>query len=119
MSPDLAATAPSVVSAFGQTGGILGLIILALLLIVGLVAYMGWKFMSDLMKGHEARMDTQENRHQRDREQSNQQWQQVTREITADMKTVLDNLTKGQSNAIATLERVERGVETIKRRRAA
>lgn len=119
MAPEIAGAAPGIVNAFGDTGGILGLIILALLSIVGLVSYMGWNFMTGLMKAHESRMDTQEQRHQRDRETANQQWQQVTREITHDMKSVLDTFSRTQASAITTLERVDRNVEALKRRKAA
>lgn len=119
MTPDLATAAPSVITAFSQTGGILGLIILSLLLIVGLVAYMAWKFMSDLMANHEKRMDVQESRHQSDRTATNVQWQQVTREITTDMKHVLAEISSKQGGAIITLERIDRGVEALKRRKAA
>jgi len=119
MTPDITATAPTVINAFSQTGGILGLIVLALLVFIGLVTWLGWGFLNALIKNHESRMDNQEQRHQRDRDTSNQQWQQVTREITADMKTVLDNISRVQTGALTTLERIDRGVEKIQRKRAA
>ena len=119
MSPDnLAATAPTVINAFGQTGGILGLIVLALLVFIGLVTWLGWSFLNNVIKNHETRMDAQELRHQRDRDISNQQWQGVTREITSDMKTVLDNISRVQSGAVITLEKIDRNVEAVRRKRA-
>lgn len=118
MTPDIITAAPTVVNAFGQTGGILGLIILALLAIVGLVAYMAWKFMSGLMDNHEKRMDAQEARHQRDRDTANQQWQEVIREITADNKTVLDSVVTNQKSTLASLDVVSRNIEVLRRRRA-
>lgn len=119
MSPDILATAPSVINSFQQSGGILGLIILALLLIVGLVAFMGWKFMTALMLNHEKRMDAQETRHQVERTTANIQWQRVTREITADMKTALNTISQQQAGVASTVERIDRSVEVLKRRRAA
>lgn len=119
MAPDIISTAPSVINSFQQTGGILGLIILSLLLIVGLVAYMAWKFMSDLMANHEKRMDVQETRHQSDRTATNVQWQKVTSEITQDMKSVLAEISQKQHTTSATIENINRGVDSLKRRRAA
>lgn len=119
MSPDLTSTAPAVISAFGQTGGILGLIILSLLAIVSLVAWMGWKFMSDLINNHEKRMDAQEARHQVDRHAANKQWQEVTREISAEMKTAMNAIVRQQTSTVTALSRVDRGVEILKRRKAA
>lgn len=119
MSPDLVSTAPAIITSFQESGGILGLIILALLAIVGLVAYMGWKFMTALMNNHEKRMDAQEVRHQKERDNANAQWQRVTREITSDMKSALSSISAKQDGAITVLERVDRSVDVLRRRRAA
>lgn len=119
MTPDIASAAPTVVTAFADSGGILGLIVLSLLVFIALATWLVWGFMNTLIKNHEARMDAQELRHQRDRDAANQHWQAVTQAITADMKSAMAELNRSQSAGITTMDRVDRNVEILRRRRAA
>lgn len=118
--------ATQAISAFAEKGDILGLIILALLVIVGLVVWVVGGYMKQMLKAHEERldktafahnkaMDEQEARHRAEREAAEHRWTAVSREISEDIKSAFVTVNGQHSKVVEAIDRFEVKLNRLKR----
>lgn len=118
--------AQQAISSFAGEGGILGLIILALLAIVGLVVWVSGGYMRAMLKAHEDRLDKnaahhkimldeQEARHRTEREAAEHRWQSVTREISTDIKEAFAVVSSQNLKITAAVERFDSRISKLKK----